>query len=330
MASASASPRPIPRPSPHVHASYPTPVGAGSSARLDQLVEDLASPDPAVRADAARQLGHAVNIDRAAATGHLIWALGDSDATVREKATEALGHSAAADPEAVRALITALGDSTTGVRRAAAEALAEIGPPATSAGTALAALTKDTDAKVRQAAAVALGKIGATSPEVLAALSAALHVKDDSALRERAAHALGQPHHGEAALTLLLAAFDDPDPGVRREIVHAIGAMPAAHATHMEPPLRRVITSETEPSVKIEAIHALARLRAAGVAGLTDALADRDNLVRWWAIVHLKELGSAAREAIPSLERVAASDPAEWIRASAQRALEAVRGGATP
>lgn len=165
---------------------------------------------------------------------------------------------------------------------------------------------------------------------MLDALSAALRTTDDSALRERAAHALGQPHHGEAALGILLAALNDPDAGVRREVVHAIGAMPATHAAHMEPPLRRVIGSETEPSVKIEALHALVRLGAVGAADLSDALADRDNLVRWWATIHLKELGGAARAAIPNLERVAASDPAEWIRASAQRAPEAVRAGVTP
>ena len=240
------SPQPVPRPSPHVHASYPTPLGSGSSARLEQLVEDLASPDPAVRADAARRLGHAVNIDRVAATGHLVRALGDSDAAVREKAAEALGHSAAT-PEAVRALLTALGDPVAEVRRGAADALAAIGSDAAPAANALAGLIKDADPKVRQAAAAALGKIGATSPEVLDALSTALRRTDDSALRERAAHALGQPHHGEAALTMLLAALNDPDAGVRREVVHAIGAMPATHAAHMEPPLRSVVASEAEP-----------------------------------------------------------------------------------
>jgi len=312
-----------------VHVSSPAPITPGSVARLQQLVEDLASPDPAVRADAARQLGHAFNVDQVAATGHLVRALSDSDATVREKAAEALGHSAAT-PEAVRALITALSDPVTGVRRGAADALAAVGPAAAAAASALAVLVKDADAKVRQAAAVALGKIGTTSPEVLDALSAALHVKDDPALRERAAHALGQPSHGEAALTLLLAALDDPDAAVRREIVHAIGAMPATHAAHMEAALRRVIASETEANVKTEALHALVKLGAVGVAGLIDALADDDSLVRWWAIVHLGQLGTAASAAIPALERVAGSDPKESNRASAQRALAAVRSGVTP
>ena len=307
--------------------SYPTPVGPGSDARLQQLVEDLASPDPAARADAARRLGHAVNVDRVAATGHLVRALTDSDAAVREKAAEAIGHSAST-PDAVRALITTLGDPAIGVRRAAAEALGAIGPAAAPAGPSLAVLIKDSDSKVCQAAAAAMGKIGTTSPEALEALSAALHVKDDPALRERAAHALGQSHHGEGALALLLAALDDPDAEVRGEIVHAIGAMPATHATHMEPALRRVLASETEPKVKIEALHALVKLGAVGVAGLADGLSDNDSLVRWWAIIHLRELGGAARAALPALERVAASDPKESNRASAQRALEAVRGGA--
>ena len=116
-ASAHPSGQPIPRPSPHVHVSYPTPMGPGSTARLEQLAADLASPDPAVRADAARQLGHAVNIDRAVATGHLVRALGDSDATVREKAAEALRYSAAANPEAVRALCARVGAGPMESRR---------------------------------------------------------------------------------------------------------------------------------------------------------------------------------------------------------------------
>lgn len=322
--SAPGLPQPIARPSPHGHASYPAPFGPRSSERLQQLTDDLASPDAAVRVDAVRRLGHAVNLDLLAVTGHLIGVLGDADAAVREQAAEALGHNGGT-AEAVRGLITALGDIVPGVRRAAADALAEIGPGAGSAGSALALLVKDADAKVRQAAAVALGKIGATSPEALDALSVALHVRDDPALRERAAHALGQAHHGEAALTMLLAALDDPDAAVRREVVRAIGAMPTTHAGHMEPPLRRVVASETDPRVRIEALHALVRLGSVGVTGLSEALTDRDNLVRWWAIIHLKELGGAARDAIPSLERVATSDPEEWIRASAQRALDAVR-----
>ena len=304
-------------------------MGPGSAARLQQLVEDLASPDPAVRADAARQLGHAINVDRVAATGHLVRALTDSDAKVREKAAEAIGHSTTT-ADAVPALITTLGDPVIGVRRAAAEALGAIGAAAGPAGPALAALIKDADPKVRQAAAVAMGKIGTTSPEVLDALSAALRVKDDPTLRERAAHALGETHHREGALALLLAAMDDPDAAVRREIVHAIGAMPATHAAHMEPALRRVIASEKEPKIKIEALHALVKLGAVGVAGLADGLSDEDGLVRWWAIIHLRELGGAARAALPALERVAASDPKESNRASAKRALEAVRGGVTP
>lgn len=323
------SPQPIPRPSPHVHASYPTTVGPESSARLQQLVEELASPEASVRADAARRLGQAGSFGGVAATGHLVGALGDNDATVREKAAEALGHTGG-PPEAVRGLITALGDKVSNVRRAAADSLGAIGPGAAPAGSALAALVGDADPKVRQAAAVALGKIGTTSPDVLDALSVALHVRDDPALRERAALALGQPYHGEAALTILLAALNDPDAAVRREVVHAIAAMPTTHAGHMEPPLRRVVASETEARVRIEALHALVRLGGVGVAGLSEALADRDNLVRWWAIIHLKELGGAAGAAIPGLEHVAASDPEEWIRASAQRALEAVRAGVTP
>ena len=323
-ATASPPPRPIPRPSPHVHVSYPTPVGPESAARLQQVAEDLSSPDPAVRADAVRRLGHAVNLDAVAVGGHLIRALADNDAAVREQAAEGLGH-AGATVQVVQGLITAFGDPVAAVRRAAAAALGDLGPGAASAGNALAALVKDEDATVRQAAAAALGKVGATSPEVLDALSSALRNKDDSALRGRAARALGQPRHGSAALTILLAAMDDADAAVRREVVQAIGAMPATHAAHMEPPLRRVVASDPEASVRIEALHALVKLGAAGVAGLGKALADSDRLVRWWATIHLKELGGAARAAVPDLERVAGSDTEEWIRASAQRALDAVR-----
>ena len=257
----------------------------------------------------------------------LVGALADDDAAVREQAAEALGHMGGTT-QAIDGLITDLGDKAAAVRLAAVSALGEIGPAAARAGNALAVLMTDPDARVRRAAATALGKVGATSPDVLAALSGALRSKDDSTLRERAAHALGQPQHAQAALAILMAALDDPDAVVRREIVHALAAMPREHAAHTEPAFRRVLGSESEASVRVEAVHGLVALGAAGVPGLRCALGDKDVLVRWWAIVHLRQLGGASREAIADLERVASGDQRPWVRETAQRALEAIRTAA--
>ena len=316
---------PIPRPSPHVHVSYPAPAGPAAAARLQQLADDLASADKAVRLDAARRLGHAVNVDPVAAAAHLATALKDSEAAVREQAAEGLAH-ATPTPGGIEALMLALRDVAPPVRRASAAALGEIGAPAASAGPVLAAAISDPDIHVRRAAAEAIGKVGATSPEVLAALSAVLGSTDDSALRERAAHSLGQPHHGDEGFRLLLSALADPVAGVRREVVHALSAMPREHAAHTEPALRRAVSSDGDPAVRVEAVHGLFRLGGAGVAGLQEALADQDFLVRWWAIVHLRDLGPTAAAALPALERVAAGDDRPSLRASAQRAIDAIRG----
>jgi HEAT repeat protein len=101
------------------------PVTAGGRPAAE-WVADLASPDPAARKKAARELG----------------------------------HIGAADKAAVPALVGALKDKDSGVREAAVLGLLAIGPPAAEAAPALTELRDhDPVPKVRQEAGKAVERV---------------------------------------------------------------------------------------------------------------------------------------------------------------------------
>jgi len=90
------------------------------------------------------------------------WAgdLASPDPAVRKKAARELGHIGAADKAAVPALVGALKDRDAGVREAAVLALLAIGPPAAEAAPALTEVRdRDPVPKVRQEAGKAVDRV---------------------------------------------------------------------------------------------------------------------------------------------------------------------------
>jgi HEAT repeat protein len=92
---------------------------------VDTQVQNLKSPDPEQRANAAAALGSA-GPNAAPAVPHLIEALKDSDALVRRLSAYALGQMGPAAREAIPALQGALDDSDPAVIPAAVNALRAI------------------------------------------------------------------------------------------------------------------------------------------------------------------------------------------------------------
>jgi len=226
---------------------------------------DLASPVPAVRVQAAVELGRSA--EKAAAATLLLPALKDREPAVRREAAKSLG--AIKDGRAVPALILALRDDDSNVRMYAAYALGEI-KDARAADALLQAL-RDPEWCVRDQAAWALRELHdpslaeqyaallqneavdiATATWILrglgdeAALKAvtALLREPQPATRLRAVRALRAMK--TAAVELFLGALDDPDSAVRQSVVEALAKTPG-------PEVKRALTARlaVEPDVAV-------------------------------------------------------------------------------
>ncbi len=324
-------------------------VQVPATAKLIPLLEDA---DPAVRVKALEQAGEVAR-DLEGLRGHLVTALHDDQDTVRTAAALALGHLgpparvayplllglAKGDPvEAVRLqaertlkklsppthadlsdLLATLKEPHAGLRSAAAQALALLGAEAKEAGAALDKALGDADAGVRISAAQALWEIHKDqAKDVVRVLVEGL--KDAKAdVRGRAALALGKMQTtDDKAIAGLEKALRDPDSGVRRKVVFALGEMAAKKAVV---PLLDVLH---DPDIKVRmmaasALWALAQ-ETRGVTVLADALKHRDADIRLNAAVALSQFGRQARSAVGPLSD-ALKDADAQVRARAAEAL---------
>jgi len=213
----------------------------------------LKDPDKGVRREAAKALGA---IKDARAVAALLQALRDEDTNVRVFAAYALGEIK--DPKTTSALLGALGDPAWCVRDQAAWALREIGDPKTVASLVTALARKKADAAhivwlLRHA-----GGANAVKP-----LAEMLQHRDPEA-RLRAIRALDEIGATEA-VEPLLAALKDGDPRVR---LHAVNALRRIGDDRAEMPLRELMATEKDPSVREATEKTIAQLsREADLAG---------------------------------------------------------------
>lgn len=163
------------------------PLRAAPPADLATLVQRLGDGAPAVREQAAAQLGR-LGPQAHAAVQPLLAALGHADPYMRGAAAVALGQIGDA---AVPALTQALGSDNAELRRSAAIALGRVGASAGRALPDLIRLLADPDRQVRQVAAATLGGLGAGAQAAAPALTRCLSDRDD-AVRSSAAQALAQ------------------------------------------------------------------------------------------------------------------------------------------
>jgi murein DD-endopeptidase len=201
--------------------AQPAPDVAGRT--LDQLMQQLKSPDSRQRVDAASSIAQFGPRAKAAAPA-LIKALEDGNAQVRFQAAIALGCVGRDAKAAVPALTEALKDDVFFVRGWTAFALAEIGPEAAAAVPTLIATLKKPDEVefVRRQVASALGRIGPTAvPELIGVLA-----NDHERVRLGAILALNQIGNGaESAVPPLVRLLSDPAEFVRTAAASALGAI---------------------------------------------------------------------------------------------------------
>jgi HEAT repeat protein len=102
------------------------PQQVSQSEEIDRLIQQLKSPDPKVRSDAARALGK-MGESAKAAIPNLIPLLQDPEPNVRSRAALALGRMGESAKATIPNLIPLLKDSDPYVRWSAAEALKKLG-----------------------------------------------------------------------------------------------------------------------------------------------------------------------------------------------------------
>jgi hypothetical protein len=200
------------------------------------------------------------------------------------------------------------------------------------------------DAQVRAKAMNGLSRLRPDTSEAVAVLATGL--KDPSEIvRGNAGYALralGDNHsrHAREALPALVAALDDPDPGVR------YGAAMALHKVEVPPAaipglVRALkdqsmyyhggIDSANDGSLRAAAAYALGRLgpqAREATPDLTGLLGDKALNARWAAAWSLGEIGPDAKAAIPELEECLKRPDESWVHSAAAEALRKIRGEA--
>jgi HEAT repeat protein len=172
----------------------------------------------------------------------------------------------------------------------------------------------------------AIDQLGVQGGEAAAAPLTDL-LKDPSAqVRAHAAAALGAiGNPAKSAVPALVELLKDDDPVVRRQAVQAIAAIrPGPQVTV---PLCIKLLEDADPGVRLRILSAISEAGPAAVPGLIEALSN-DKAV-YWACLVLRDLGPAAKDAVPALT-ARLDDPRPEVRREAVLTLAAMDSAAEP
>jgi HEAT repeat protein len=161
----------------------------------------------------------------------------------------------------------------------------------------LIAASKSLDLSVRLKAIDQIGERGDKAAEAVGPLVELL--KDTSAqVRAHVAWSLGRiGRPAAAAVPALVALVKDPDEAVRRQAVGAVVAIRPGPKVTL--PLAVNLLEQSDPAVRIRALNAIADTGADAVPGLIEAL--KNEKAVYWACLVLREIGPAAKDAVPAL-----------------------------
>ncbi len=203
-----------------------------------------------------------------------------------------------------------------------------LGRAASAADSSLAELLgklKSSDESVRLKAIDEIGSRGGKAAEAVAPLSGMLTDKSP-AVRADAARALGEVGApAKSAAPELAALLKDADDAVRRQAVQALLAIRPGPQIMI--PLLTKQMEDSDPGVQMRILHAMAEAGEAAVPGLIQAL--KNDKTAYWAIIVLREIGPAAKDAAPALAEKL-QDPRPEIRREAALALGALNEAAIP
>ncbi len=244
------------------------PAEAAPMSILDVLAlsEDLKSDDPETRAKTAVALGKAGK-DARVAMPALLDALRDTDEKVRDLVADALDRAGPPAADDFPALSTALRDDDPDVRTYAVSALGDLGEPSWEEIDRVRELTKDPDPYVRAAAEKTLARM---EKDMLESLRNRLKDKNPDTRKEAAERlsdlGVGSDDAADKAATSLMAAMADDNEAVRMAVSKA-----------------------------------LSDFGAQVVPMLSEALRNRNVVVRRMAINSLAAMGDNALDAAPVL-----------------------------
>ncbi len=278
-------------------------------AQIQHCIENLHSPNPRQRSQAAQELG---DLKDELSIPALITALQqDVNTYVRSAAAEALGHIGS--PEAIFPLMDALHDPSSFVRRAAAIALGQM--QAKEAQGALLQALDDPNFYVRRAAINAIGKLGIPSlgPVLLPLLEIS-----DSRIQRTTIIALRRLKTRQA-IPKMIAILEQhnacPSPRDLPLVKTLVIALGDLHAQEAVTTLIRVIRGYVGArSLSATALGQIGDPRAG--PALVEALRDKSTNLQ---LAALKSLGKLRyREAAPKVQRFLSSPDPRKRRVAAQ------------
>ncbi len=277
-------------------------IGVPTDELLSPTLAGLSDSASEVRREAARALGELPQIPPAAVEA-LQQALRDPDAAVRAGAATALGKAGRAAQPAVPALIELTHDPSNRVVEEAARAIAKIPDPSPDVIDALGRLLSSPSKALRWAAIQSSGEIGARA-ESLSTQLGQLRQDPDVDLRLAAITALAQilPEPRQR-IDVLLAALDDEDWTIRREVLQVLGGF-GGDARDAVPRLLEQMTRQGEDREAVmDALRRIDDAPAEAVPQLIEMLqnSEADRRHRYYALHLLRKIGPAARDSLPIL-----------------------------
>jgi HEAT repeat protein len=296
---------------PRAAASPPSPVCV-QDGEAEKLAKDLTSPDPKVRASAARTLAILM---RESPKGRevlpLLIALAyDPSEEVREVVVEGL-RSFADDSRVQGKFIGLLADSSPKVKREAATGLALHGPPPLIAIAPLLQCLADPDCAVRAMAAKALGTLTVWEPGVFTGVFARISDPSSEVVDEAIAAIRGFGERFSGAKVGLDRRLEGREPEDRLRAAMVLVLMEDPPPLSLEVLLGAVLGEDTR--FRELAIHGLSGLRG---RSLTPAFSDL--------------LRGRAAEAVPVLASVLGTAPSSPRWNQALHALSAFGPDAAP
>ena len=175
------------------------------------------------------------------------------------------GLRAYADEKPAAALVIKdLKSATEADKLKSLNGLAHLGPQAADATKFIEGLLKDSSAKVRVHAALALGAIGPAAKDSVPALAELLK---------------------------------DPDAAVRRSVFHAVRAIRPGPKVMI--PLATKLLEDADPAIRGRVLNTIAEAGTEAVQGLIEAL--KHEKAVFWALIVLRDIGPAAKDAVPGI-----------------------------
>ncbi|TWU13925.1 putative lyase [Symmachiella macrocystis] len=284
-------------------------VSYAEEASISDLLRDLKSPEPSVRAAAAIELGQRPNVPPEVVLP-LAAVLRDKDRTVVEEALIAIQRIGPEARAAVPTLISLLNKEDPALNHETLHALAAIGPAAAKAKPGIQKFLDSPNKRLKIVASIALWRINPEDTEPLQAIlpdAIAALGSGDEHLSRQAVRLLSTM--GPVAVAELVKAVEAGDPAVCWRASDALANI-GPDAQSGVPALAKLAAAEDERACwhAIRAIGEIGVASPVAVESLTTALTNESPMVRAHAATALGKLAPDSNSAVPALIKALSDD----------------------